>query len=396
MNREEDVAIVGVYEHPARLIPDSSPMQLQALAAAEALADAGLTGEDVDAIYSALDGGLTSRLALAEYLGVTPTTVDTTMVGGASFEFHVAHARNAIRAGKCQVALITYAATNRSAALRIGTGAAPQYGSDNAAENMEAPWGATLVANYALVAMRHMHEFGTTPEQLAEISVAARAHAVRNPAAVAAMEALRFKERGEISVADVVSSPMIADPLHKLECCMVSDGAGAVVLASAAVTRAARQRPVWVLGTGEAVGYTTNGGDICSTAASRSGPIAFGEAGIRPEEVDIAMIYDSFTITVLTALEGLGFCGRGEGGAYVAGGRLRWDHPGGPALNTDGGGLFSNHPGMRGVFLLVEAVRQLRGQSTAQVPDARIAVAHGNGGMLGSRHGAGTVLLGVA
>jgi acetyl-CoA C-acetyltransferase len=396
VNRDEEVAIVGAYEHPARLIPDSSPMQLQAVAAAEALADAGLTGRDVDAIYSALDGGLTSRLALAEYLGVTPATVDTTMVGGASFEFHVAHARSAIRAGKCQVALITYGATNRSAAVRLGTGAAPQYGNDNPAENMEAPWGATLVANYALVAMRHMHEFGTTPEQLAEISVATRAHALRNPAAVAAMEALRFKERGELTVDDVVSSPVIADPLHKLECCMVSDGAGAVVLTSAAVARSTRQRPVWVLGTGEAVGYSRNGGDICATAASRSGPIAFAEAGIRPEEVDIAMIYDSFTITVLTALEGLGFCGRGEGGAYVEGGRLRWDRPGGPALNTDGGGLFSNHPGMRGVFLLVEAVRQLRGQSTAQVPDAKIAVAPGNGGMLGSRHGAGTVLLGVA
>ena len=266
MSRDEQVAIVGAYEHPARLIPDLSPMQLQAIAAAEALADAGLSGGDVDAIYSALDGGLTSRLALAEYLGVTPATVDTTMVGGASFEFHVAHARSAIRAGKCQVALITYGATNRSAAVRLGTGAAPQYGNDNAAENMEAPWGATLVANYALVAMRHMHEFGTTAEQLAEISVATRAHAVRNPAAMAAMEALRFKERGELSVADVVASPMIADPLHKLECCMVSDGAGAVVLD---VSRGRPARP----GSGRCG---------CSVPARRSGTCGTAPTSVRP------------------------------------------------------------------------------------------------------------------
>ena len=371
-------------------------MQLQARCAATALADAGLTSADVDALYSALDGGLTSRLALAEYLGVRPHVVDTTMVGGASFEFHLAHARNAIFAGKSDVALITYGATNRSAEVRLGTGAPPQYGNDNAAENMEAPWGVTLVANYALVAARHFHDYGTTPEQLAEISVVTRSHALRNPQAVEAMRVLGFRDIGEISVEDVVSSPMIADPLHKLDCCMVSDGAGAIVLVSARVARSIARRPVWVLGTGEAVGYVANGGDICRTAAAVSGPIAFGEAGVSPGEVDVAMIYDSFTITVLTSLEGLGFCEPGEGGSYVEGGRLRFDSPGGPALNTDGGGLFSNHPGMRGIFLIIECVRQLRGESTAQVPGASLAVAHGNGGMLGSRHAGGTVVLGVS
>ncbi|WP_433205688.1 thiolase C-terminal domain-containing protein [Dactylosporangium sp. CS-047395] len=387
-------AIVGIYEHPERLCPNHSAMQLQAIAARGALRDAGLGPSDVDALFDALDGGLSSRLAMAEYLGLRPYVIDTTMVGGASFEFHVAHARNAILAGKCDVALLTYGAVNRSAAKRIGTGAPPSYGGENAAENMEAPWGTTLIANYAMVAMRHMHQYGTTEAQLAEIAVATRAHAVRNPDAVAAMKALKFAGTGELTVADVLASPVVADPLHKFECCMVSDGAGAIVLAADHVAAGTRRPPVWVLGTGEAVRYTTNDGDLTRTAAAQSGPAAFAEAGVTPSDVDIAMIYDSFTVTVLTVLEDLGFCAKGEGGAYVEGGRLRFDRPGGPALNTDGGGLFSNHPGMRGIFLLIEAVRQLRGESTAQVPGASLAVAHGNGGMLASRHAGGTVVLG--
>lgn len=386
-------AIVGIYEHPQRLAPGMSAMQLQAISAAAALRDAGLTVSDVDALYDALDGGLSSRLAMAEYLGVHPHVVDTTMVGGASFEFHLAHARAAILAGRCDVALITYGAVNRSAARRIGTGAPPSYGVENPGENMEAPWGATLIANYAMVATRHAHQYGTTSAQLAEIAVATRAHAVRNPQAVDAMRALGFRHTGEITVDDVLASPVIADPLHKLECCMVSDGAGAVVVVSDRVAANCRKPPVWVAGAGEAVAYMENDRDICRTAAAVSGPRAFAEAGVRPEQVDVAMLYDSFTITVLTALEDLGFCAKGEGGAYVADGRLRFDRPGAPAVNTDGGGLYSNHPGMRGIFLLVEATRQLRGESTAQVPDARFAVAHGNGGMLGSRHAGGTVVL---
>jgi acetyl-CoA C-acetyltransferase len=386
-------AIAGIYEHPQRLAPGTSAMRLQAVSAAAALRDAGLALSDVDALYDALDGGLTSRLAMAEYLGVRPHVVDTTMVGGASFEFHLAHARSAILAGRCEVALVTYGAVNRSADKRIGTGAPPSYGSENPGENMEAPWGATLISNYAMVATRHAHQYGTTPAQLAEIAVATRAHAVRNPQAVDAMKALGFKDTDEITVDDVLASPVVADPLHKLECCMVSDGAGAVVVVSDRVGADCRTAPVWVAGAGEAVSYMDNERDITHTAAATSGPRAFAEAGVRPEQVDVAMLYDSFTITVLTALEDLGFCPKGEAGAYVEGGRLRWDRPGGPAVNTDGGGLFSNHPGMRGIFLLVEAARQLRGESTAQVPDARFAVAHGNGGMLGSRHAGGTVVL---
>jgi acetyl-CoA C-acetyltransferase len=187
---------------------------------------------------------------------------------------------------------------------------------------------------------------------------------------------------------------MIADPLRLLECCMISDGGGAVVIAAADVARNCRRKPVWILGTGEATKYPENGGDITVSAAAQSGPAAFGEAGIAPSEIDVAMIYDSFSITVLTILEDLGFCPKGEGGRWVEGGILRFDRQGGPALNTDGGGLSSNHPGMRGIFLLIEAARQLRGESCSQVSGARLAVAHGNGGMLGSRHAAGTVILG--
>jgi acetyl-CoA C-acetyltransferase len=253
----------------------------------------------------------------------------------------------------------------------------------------------TLISNYAMVAHRHMHDYGTTSEQLARIAVITRAHAMRNPEAVQAMKDLGL-EPGvrEITVEDVVASRLIADPLHLLESCIISDGGGAVVIASADVARDGKHPPVWILGTGEATKYPESGGDVTTSAAAHSGPRAFSEAGVTPGEIDVAMIYDSFTITVLVILEDLGFCKKGEGGAFVEGGRLRFDSGRKPALNTDGGGLSSNHPGMRGIFLLIEATRQLRGQSRSQVPGARLAVAHGNGGMLGSRHAASTIILG--
>jgi len=275
---------------------------------------------------------------------------------------------------------------------RIGAGG--RGGGVHPADNMEVFTGMTLIANYAMVARRHMSQYGTTSEQLAEISVATRAHAMRNPQAVKAMQDLEFLDIRETTIADVVGSRMVADPLHLLECCMISDGGGAVVIAAPEVARDCAKPPVWILGTGEATKYPENGGDITVSAAAQSAPQAFGEAGVKPAEIDIAMIYDSFSITVLTLLEDLGFCAKGEGGAWVEGGRLRFDNPAGPALNTDGGGLSSNHPGMRGIFLLIEAARQLRGESTSQVAGAKLAVAHGNGGMLGSRHCAGTVILG--
>ena len=394
MSQKRDAAIVGIHEYPSRDVENQvSALQIKAESAARALEDAGLTWSDVDAVYDANEGG-GFGVNIAEYFGIRPNVIDTTNVGGSSYEFHAGHAKRDIAAGKAKVALLTYGSTAHSNARAIGVGGRGG-GSMHPAENMDAFAGMTLVSNYAMVARRHMFQYGTTSEQLAEISVATRLHAMRNPEAVAAMEALEFLDIRETSIADVVNSRMIADPLHLLECCMISDGGGAVVIASPEVARNCRKNPVWILGSGEAVRYPENGGDITSSAAVQSGPQAFGEAGVTPAEIDIAMIYDSFSITVLTILEDLGFCGKGEGGTWVQGGRLRFDRPkDGPALNTDGGGLSSNHPGMRGIFLLLEATRQLRGESTSQVAGAKLAVAHGNGGMLGSRHSGGTIILG--
>tara|TARA_S200000501_G_scaffold66105_1_gene57261 strand:- start:4514 stop:5707 length:1194 start_codon:yes stop_codon:yes gene_type:complete len=391
--QSRDAAIVGVYEYPSRDVEGAvNPLQIKAACAAKALADAGLDWKDVDAIYDASESGPMSGLMISEYFGIKPTVMDTTSVGGSSYEFHAAHALRDIRSGKANVALLTYGSTAHSNALAIGAGG--RGGGVSPGDNMETFAGQTLVANYAMVAQRHMHEFGTTSEQLAEISVATRFHAMRNPEAVKAMEDLEFMNIRETTVEDVISSRMIADPLHLLDCCMISDGGGAIVIASAEIAASCSKKPVWILGSGESIKYPENGGDITVSAGAQSAPIAFGEAGVKPIEIDVAMIYDSFSITVLTLLEDLGFCGKGEGGPWVSGGKLRFDRPSdGPAINTDGGGLSSNHPGMRGIFLLIEAARQMRGESHSQVEDARLAVAHGNGGMLGARHSAATIIL---
>jgi acetyl-CoA C-acetyltransferase len=386
-------AIAGIHEFEKRTAGGLSPLQIKAECAARALEDAGLTWADVDAVYDASEAGLMQGLTIAEYFGVTPRVLDTTAVGGSSYEFHAAHAARDIAAGKADVALLTYGSTAHSQSRAIGTGARPASGPQPSA-NMERPYGLTLIGNYALVARRHMAQYGTTAEQLAEIAVTTRRHAMRNPQAVAGLADIGIRNVREITVDDVLGSRLIADPLHLLECCIVSDGGGAVVIVSRPVAAGIRTRPAWILGTGEALGYPAGGADITTTAAVRSGAEAFGQAGIRPDEIDIAMIYDSFTITVLAILEDLGFAKKGEGGPFAAGGRLAFDRPGGPALNTDGGGLSSNHPGMRGIFLLIEAARQLRGESTSQVPGARLAVAHGNGGLLGTRHAAATIVLG--
>ena len=392
--QQRQAAIVGIHEYPSRAVDgEVSALQIKAECAARALADAGLSWQDVDAIYDASEAAPMSGLTIAEYFGLQPNVINTTGVGGSSYEFHAGHARRAIAAGKCRVALLTYGSTAHSNAMAIGVGG-QGFGGVTPSGNMEAFAGATLVANYAMVARRHMHQYGTTSAQLAEIATATRYHAMRNPQAVRAMEDLEFLDIRETTIDDVLNSRMIADPLHLLDCCMISDGGGAVVIASAEVARNCAHAPVWILGSGEATRYPQNGADMTCSAAVQSAPVAFGEAGVSPQEMDVAMIYDSFSITVLSLLEDLGFCAKGEGGGWVEGGRLRFDQTGGPALNTDGGGLSSNHPGMRGIFLLIEAARQLRGASTAQVEGARLAVAHGNGGMLGSRHSAGTIILG--
>jgi acetyl-CoA acetyltransferase len=318
----------------------------------------------------------------AEYLGVQPLHVDSTNIGGSSYVSHVGHAAAAISAGRFQCALILYGSTFRSDSVAVGTSG--QMRSVNAYDLYESPYGLTLVGAYALTATRHMALYATTPEQLATIAVAARRYAAANPHA-------RFRD--PISVDDVLASRMIADPLHMLDCCVITDGGGAVVVTSAARARSCAKPPVWVLGAAETVRHTDAGrADLVGTGAAVTGPRAFAMAGLSPGDVDVLCVYDSYTITVLATVEDLGFCAKGEGGPFLAEpGRIG---PGGSLpLNPDGGGLSSNHPGMRGVFLLCEATRQLRGEATSQVSGATVACVHGTGGFLGLREGAATAIL---
>jgi acetyl-CoA acetyltransferase len=377
------VAIAGAFEHPTRFAPDKSEWQLMAESARGALADCGLRLSDVDGLLAAGMGmGPMGVVQLAEYLNMKPAFVDGSNIGGSSFVAHVAHAAAAIHAGLCRVALILYGSTAASNALAIGTG---MRGGADAAAGFVSPYGLTTVGGYALVASRHMHEYGTTSEQLAEIAVTMRRHAALNPEA---------KMRAPITVEDVLESRMISSPLHLLDCCITSDGAGALVVTSAERARDLAKPPVLMLGCGEAVWHQALGApDLLAPAARRSGARAFEMAGVSPAEMDLATLYDSFTITVLLTLEALGFCKPGEGGGFVAGGRIGLG--GALPVNPDGGGLSSNHPGMRGIFLVIEAVRQLRGGCGArQVPDARLACVHGTGGILGVQHSGATLVLG--
>jgi acetyl-CoA C-acetyltransferase len=395
MMSAQRVAIVGIHEFPSRYVRGRlSALQIKAQSAARALHDAGLTWRDVDALYDGGDGMAWPGLHMPEYFDLDLSVMDTTAVGGSAYEFQVAHALRDIGSGRANVALLSYGAIAKSSQRKTGTGEYIRTGPVDPFFNMEECWGSTVVADYAMVTKRYMHDHGIDSAQLAEIAVVARYHALRNPEAVQAIHDLGLRPGAcAISVEDVLSSDMIADPLRLLDCCIISDGGGAVVLASENVARNCRSKPVWVLGAAEAPRFRRNQDDLTLTGAARSGPMAFQQAGVKPSEIDVAMIYDSFTISVLSALEDLGFCKKGEGGAFVQGGRLRFDSPGRPALNTDGGGLSSNHPGQRGIFLLIEATRQLRGTSTSQVTNARLALAHGTGGTLSRRHASGSVIL---
>ena len=376
--------VAGVHEFPERRTARSA-LEIQAISARAALEDAGLARQDVDGYFTvAGPGGGGALLATLDYLDLNPRYVDGTTVGGASFVAHVHHAAAAIAQGRCRVALITYGSIARSQGVAVGTRgrAAGEY-----LDQFEAIHGPTTVALYALVAQRHMHVHGTTGQQLAAIAVACRRHAGLNPDAL---------HRDPISVADVLASPLIASPLHLLDCCVITDGGGAVVLVHPELARDLPKPPVAILGAAEAVAHTAAGRrDYLVSAAADSGPRALAEAGIRHDDVDMAMIYDSFTITVLVTLEDLGFCPQGEGGRFVEGGRLELG--GALPINTDGGGLSSNHPGMRGIFLVIEAVRQLRGEAgPRQVEGCRVALVHGTGGALGTRHSGATLVLGRA
>ena len=393
MAQTREAAIVGIHEYPLRVAPGVSALQIKAASASKALEDAGLSWQDVDAVYDTGSHQNIGGLGISEYLGLNPRLIDNTSVGGTSYEFQAHHAATMIASGKASVALLTYGSTSHSDRRAIGTAGATGQGSPTPFNNMEDPWGMTLISGYGMVKARHMHQYGTTNEQFAEISVATRYHAMRNPEAVKAMTDLEFVGVNEITTQDVLDSRMIAWPLHLLECCMVSDGGGAVVIASKEVARNCKKPPVWIIGGAEATKYRENGGDITVSAGGQSGPRAFEDAGVSPSEMDVLMAYDSFSITVMCMIEDLGFCKKGEGGDYVSQGILKFDQTGGPALNTDGGGLSSNHPGERGIFLLLEATRQLRGESNSQVENAKLAVAVGSGGQLGARHATSPTIL---
>jgi acetyl-CoA C-acetyltransferase len=383
--------IVGAFEHPRREIPDRSVAQIHHEVAAGALADAGLGFGDVDAYFCDGTAPGFGPLGMADYLGLAGPRLrylDSTETGGSSYLAHVGHAAAAIAAGKCRVALITLAGRPRTGGPPPGAATRWAASPDAAFEHI---WGASgNVPHYALAARRHMHEFGTTSAQLAEIKVAASLHARHNPDA--------FLPRA-VTVEEVVESPLVADPLHRLDCCVVTDGGGALVVVHPDVARDLPRRSAVVLGHGEAVKHTDGGRiDLTHTGAVWSGPPAFEEAGVSPADIDYASIYDSFTITVLITLEDLGFCRRGGGGDFVADGGLVSPH-GRLPFNTDGGGLCSNHPANRGgMTKVIEAVRQLRGEAhpELQVPDCELALAHGTGGSLGTRMGSATLVLGRA
>lgn len=342
---------------------------LEAAVIRAALADAGLSLGDVDGLCHAA-----SSMELAEYLGIHPRFTDSTNTGGSSFEVHAEHAAAAIAAGLCEVVVGVYANTPRSDRSRPG--GAPRRGpAAEAILEWEFPYGLRMpMGPYALAASRHMHEFGTTSEQLAQIAVSTREWAALNE---------RARHRTPLTIDEVLASPMESSPLHRLDCCLVTDGAGAFVMTSAERAASLRHPPVYVLGAATCHDHLmiSQMPDLTTTPGAVSGPAAFAMAGTKPDEVDVLMGYDSFTITALLHLEDLGFCAKGEGGPFVMDGKLG---PGGSLpMNTNGGGLSYTHPGMYGMFLIVEAVRQLRGECGArQVPGAEVAVAHGSGMVL--------------
>lgn len=380
-----EVAIVGAYESPLRKAPDVHPYATHADCVRGALDDAGLEHGDVEGFATAAsfapEGGSEMEIVeLVEYLGLRPRWFDSTDTGGAAFVTHAGHAAYAIAAGLIDVAVVSYAAAGRSSPIPL-----PDYNTNAWGPGAwELPYGPSTIATYALAAQRHMHEYGTTPDQLAQIAVQCRANAALNPHA---------RYRDPITVQDVAASAELSSPLRLLDCCVVTDSGGAFVLASRRRAEQLSSKPVYLLGFGEALGQMQMNqmADLTRTAAARSGADALASAGLRADEIDCAQLYDSFTITVLLTLESVGFCGRGAGGAFVQDGNLA---PGGLLpINTDGGGLSSNHPGRRGALATIEAVRQLRGASAGVTLESpRTCLVNATGGSLSAT---ATMVLGV-
>lgn len=391
MSLKDQAFIVGAYEHPTRHALDRSLAQLHADVARGALADAGLSICDVDGYFCAGDvPGWDSQgvgpFSIVEYLGLKPRHIETTESWGSSYIQHVAQATRAIADGRCKVALITQAGRPRAERQRPDSS---QLGQAQAAceAPFEMPYGAAVTNLYAMCAMRHQYEHGTSAEQLAWIKVAASHHAQHNPNAMLP---------NVVTVDDVLNSPLIAAPLRRLDCCVISDGGGALVLAHPSIARALNRPLITAIGSGYSINHL-NGGyfDLLTSGGAQSGADAFAEARVKPGDIRYASLYDSFTITVLIQLENLGFCAPGQGAAFVTDGKLISGE--GPlAVNTDGGGLCNNHPGNRGgMTKLIEAVRQLRGEAhpAVQRPDCSLALVHGTGGLLGSRHASATLIL---
>ena len=371
-------AIVGAAESDIGQVgPGFNVIDLMAQGITRALDDCGLSLKDVDGLICASTQSRTSPLNLAEYLGISPPYIDGTIIGGSSFMFHIQHAMAALQLGLCNVAVIAYGSTQRS----IGR----QNASVREINPYETPYRPFLPSTaYALAASRHMHQFGTTREQMAEVAVAARQWALLNPVAW---------EKNPLTVEEVLAARMVSYPFTVRDICLVTDGGGAIVLVSAERAKSLKKKPVYVLGQGQHITHANISSmpDLTVSGALESGRQAYAMAGLSPKDIDVLELYDAFTLNTILFLEDLGFCKKGEGGSFVTGGRIA---PGGSLpVNTNGGGLSYCHPGMYGLFLLIEAVRQLRGEcGERQVEGAETAIAHGNGGVLSSQS---TVILGT-
>lgn len=386
MSGSDSAYIVGIYEHSTRKAENTTVAQLHADVARGALADAGLSLQDVDGFFCGSDAPGMGAMTMAEYIGLSGLRyIDSTETGGSSYVLHLQHAVQAIAAGKCSVALVTLADMPLAAARGAGLAGVDYSRMPETQFSTAIP--RTPVSAYAMVARRHMHEFGTTSEQLAWVKVAASHHAQHNPHAVL---------RKVVTVDDVVNSPVVADPLHRMDCCVVSDGGGAFIVARADIAKKLSRPLVKVIGTGSSLKHNHGGViDLSYTAGAQAGLQAFAEAGVRPQDIKYASLYDSFTITVILQLEDLGFCAKGEGGRFVQDGNLI-SGVGRLPFNTDGGGLCNNHPGNKGgMTKILEAVRQCRGEAhpAVQVKDHSLVIAHATGGLLSSYHVAGTAIL---
>ncbi|SDD89233.1 Acetyl-CoA acetyltransferase [Cupriavidus sp. YR651] len=378
------VAIVGVGQAGLGEAHGKTEMEILVEAAKAAVRDAGMSMRDIDGIATASVGATMWVMPVAEYLGIQPKFVDSTMIGGSSFVSHMLPAMMALEAGLCDAVLVCYGSNQRTSTVgRAGISKVRAKLDPQPYENPYAPL--QPITSYALAAARHMHQYGTTREHLAEVAVAARKWAQMNPEAMM---------RDPLGIDDVLNARMVSDPLSVRDCCLVTDGAGAYVMVRADRAKSLAKPPVYVLGNATATWHRQIScmPDLTVTAAKESGERAFAMAGLKPSDVDVLELYDAFTINTILFLEDLGFCAKGEGGAFVAGGAIA---PGGRLpVNTNGGGLSCVHPGMYGMFITIEAVRQLRGEcGERQVQGAEIALVHGNGGTLSSQS---TALLGTA